>query len=161
MDATEAELEHFRQQWRAEVQAKTQPSSSAGPSSSASSSQPSKGKAPLPHRPSHARRKDRESEHRDGTEHAEKPEDASEPAPYQYPDLGEKRAGRRLDESSPPAAALSSEPTSALEHYEQAVEKESQGSLGDSLSLYRKAFKVWRRPSTTPLARPLLMPSAR
>jgi F-box protein 9 len=34
------------------------------------------------------------------------------------------------------------EPRSALEHYEKAVERESQGSLGDSLNLYRKAFKV-------------------
>ena len=31
---------------------------------------------------------------------------------------------------------------SALEHYERAVEKESLGSLGESVDLYRKAFKV-------------------
>lgn len=36
----------------------------------------------------------------------------------------------------------SREPRSALEHYEKAVERESQGSLGDSLNLYRKAFRV-------------------
>lgn len=36
----------------------------------------------------------------------------------------------------------SREPRSALEHYEKAVEMESQGSLGDSLNLYRKAFRV-------------------
>lgn len=34
------------------------------------------------------------------------------------------------------------EPVTALDHYERAVEKESQGSLGDSLMLYRKAFRV-------------------
>ena len=34
------------------------------------------------------------------------------------------------------------EPSSALEHYEQAVERESQGNLGDSLKHYRKAFRV-------------------
>ena len=34
------------------------------------------------------------------------------------------------------------EPESALEHYEKAVERETQGQLGDSLDLYRKAFKV-------------------
>lgn len=33
-------------------------------------------------------------------------------------------------------------PTSALEHYERAVEEETQGSLGESLKYYRKAFKV-------------------
>lgn len=35
-----------------------------------------------------------------------------------------------------------SQPSSALEHYETAVEKESHGQLGDSLNHYRKAFKV-------------------
>jgi F-box protein 9 len=34
------------------------------------------------------------------------------------------------------------EPSSALELFEQAVKKEAQGNLGDSLSLYRKAYKV-------------------
>lgn len=38
------------------------------------------------------------------------------------------------------------EPQSALEHYEKAVEKEGQGSLGDSLDLYRKAFRVCSVP---------------
>ncbi|KAI9770948.1 MAG: hypothetical protein M1840_002652 [Geoglossum simile] len=33
-------------------------------------------------------------------------------------------------------------PLSALEHYEKAVEKESQGNLGDSLDLYRKAYRM-------------------
>ncbi|QSZ37445.1 hypothetical protein DSL72_008541 [Monilinia vaccinii-corymbosi] len=36
----------------------------------------------------------------------------------------------------------SSKPQSALEHYEKAVEKEVQGNLGDSLDLYRKAFRL-------------------
>ena len=34
------------------------------------------------------------------------------------------------------------EPRSALEHFEKAVEKEAEGSLGDSLDLYRKAYRV-------------------
>lgn len=34
------------------------------------------------------------------------------------------------------------EPKSALEHFEQAARKEAQGNLGDSLDLYRKAYKV-------------------
>lgn len=34
------------------------------------------------------------------------------------------------------------DPKSALEHFEKAVLKEAQGSLGDSLSLYRKAYRV-------------------
>lgn len=34
------------------------------------------------------------------------------------------------------------EPKTALDHYEKAVERETAGSLGDSVSLYRKAFRV-------------------
>ena len=34
------------------------------------------------------------------------------------------------------------EPTSALEHYERAVERETEGNLGDSLGHYRKAYRV-------------------
>jgi F-box protein 9 len=34
------------------------------------------------------------------------------------------------------------EPRSALEHFETAVEKEAEGNLGDSLSHYRKAYRV-------------------
>jgi len=70
-------------------------------------------------------------------------EELDEVTPHVYQNLGEKQHGRRLDESSAPSASSSSEPRSALEHYEKAVERESQGSLGDSLNLYRKAFKVW------------------
>ena len=35
-----------------------------------------------------------------------------------------------------------SEPVTALDHYERAVEREVAGSLGDSVSLYRRAFRV-------------------
>ncbi|EMC99945.1 hypothetical protein BAUCODRAFT_30368 [Baudoinia panamericana UAMH 10762] len=34
------------------------------------------------------------------------------------------------------------EPSTALEHYERAVEKETTGQLGDSIKHYRKAFKL-------------------
>lgn len=34
------------------------------------------------------------------------------------------------------------EPRSALEHFEKAVEKEAEGSLGDSLAHYRQAYRV-------------------
>ncbi|KAF3480369.1 uncharacterized protein GIQ15_05716 [Arthroderma uncinatum] len=33
-------------------------------------------------------------------------------------------------------------PQSALEHFEKAIEKEDQGRLGDSLNLYRKAYRL-------------------
>jgi F-box protein 9 len=49
---------------------------------------------------------------------------------------------RHPDDDDFSAKASTREPKSALEHYERAVEKESQGSLGDSLSHYRKAYKL-------------------
>lgn len=131
---TEAELESFRRQWREEVskRARGQAPANTKPSASSSSNpQASRSHAPAASVPSHAR-------HR-SVEHAD------EVTPHVYHDLGEKQHGRRLDETSDQTAAVlaaNREPTSALEHYERAVEKESAGSLGDSLKHYRKAFKV-------------------
>lgn len=67
--------------------------------------------------------------------------------------------GRSFDEPAPPlivsseartlgssidAAAKPNETNlvSALDHYEKAMEKEAEGNMGDSLQLYRKAYKV-------------------
>lgn len=135
MNSTEAELESFRQKWREEVNAKQK--GKAGPSqsnqASPSKTQASNSNAPeAPTHPTHHRR--------DGSL-----EEVDEVEPHFYHDLGEKQHGRRLDETATSHASSSQEPKSALEHYERAVEKESQGSLGDSLNLYRKAFKVLYR----------------
>ncbi|KAH7094964.1 hypothetical protein FB567DRAFT_485309 [Paraphoma chrysanthemicola] len=133
---TEAELESFRQKWREEV-ARSR-GQTAGPSAvpakpGASSSKPhvAKSNAPGAAAPSHVRQRSVE-------EH-------DEVSPHVYHGLGEKKHGRRLDETSAETAAAlaaNGEPSSALEHYEKAVEKESEGRLGDSLALYRKAFKL-------------------
>jgi F-box protein 9 len=134
---TEAELESFRQKWREEVTARTKGKApavsvtSANTGSTSSKPRPNRSNAPDAATSSHARQRSLE--------------DADDVAPHVYHDLGEKQHGRRLDETSAETAAAlaaNSEPTSALEHYEQAVEKETEGRLGDSLNLYRKAFKV-------------------
>ncbi|KAH8727045.1 hypothetical protein GQ44DRAFT_704448 [Phaeosphaeriaceae sp. PMI808] len=136
-DTTESELESFRQKWREEVTAKTKGKATVAltsptkTTSSSSKSRPPRSNAPDAASSSHTRQ--RSLEHVD------------EVAPHVYHDLGEKQHGRRLDETSTEtAAALTSgrEPTTALEHYEKAVEKESEGRLGDSLGLYRQAFKL-------------------
>jgi F-box protein 9 len=133
---TEAELESFRQKWREEVTARTKgkaPAASvtANTGTPSSKPRPNRSNAPDAATSSHARQRSLE--------------DVDDVAPHVYHDLGDKQHGRRLDETSAETAAAlaaNSEPTSALEHYEKAVEKESEGRLGDSLSLYRKAFKV-------------------
>jgi F-box protein 9 len=134
---TEAELESFRQKWREEVTARTKgkaPVASATPANTGAASskpRPNRSNAPDTATSSHARHRSLE--------------DVDDVNPHVHHDLGEKQHGRRLDETSAEtAAALATnrEPKSALEHYEKAVEKEAEGRLGDSLSLYRKAFKV-------------------
>lgn len=126
----EAELESFRQKWREEVTARTK---GKAPKTDVLSSKPrpTKSNAPDVASSSHARQRSIE--------------EVDEVTPHVYQDLGERKHGRRLDEASAETAAAhaaNQEPKSALEHYEKAVEKESEGRLGDSLSLYRKAFKV-------------------
>jgi F-box protein 9 len=134
---TEAELESFRQKWREEVTARTKgkaPAASAAPANTGAASskpRPTRSNAPDISTSTHTRQRS--------------VEEVDDVNPHVYQDLGEKQHGRRLDETSAEtAAALATdrEPNSALEHYEKAVEKESEGRLGDSLNLYRKAFKV-------------------
>ncbi|KAH7378681.1 hypothetical protein BKA66DRAFT_420956 [Pyrenochaeta sp. MPI-SDFR-AT-0127] len=133
---TEAELESFRQKWREEVTAKSKGKASAAPApakAAASSSKAHATKSNAPDAVPHAHARRRSVEHVD------------EVVPHIYHDLGDKQHGRRLDETSAQAtAALAATraPSSALEHYEKAVEKEGQGSLGDSVNLYRKAFRL-------------------
>ena len=128
MEESNPELESFRQKWKEEVSAKSKVdskhASNAGPSRSS-------------RRPQAAPRlatdkavklggdvdEDLESRTSHGLDGASRdPSDG-------YEEGSSSKTGSR-------------EPRSALEHYEKAVERESQGSLGDSLSLYRKAFKV-------------------
>lgn len=137
--STEAELESFRQRWREEVSARAKgkapaapvaPARTAGPSASKPHAPP-RGTAPNAASHSHARQRS--------------VEETDEATPYLHQDLGEKQHGRRLDETSAQTAAIASaskEPKTALDHYEKAVERETQGNLGDSVRLYRKAFKV-------------------
>ncbi|KAF1839652.1 hypothetical protein BDW02DRAFT_513981 [Decorospora gaudefroyi] len=131
----EAELESFRQKWREEVTARSKGRAPAAPakSAAASSSKPHATRNHAPDVAPHTHARQRSIEHVDQV------------SPYAYHDLGKKQHGRRLDETSAETAAAraaSREPSSALDHYEKAVEKESQGSLGDSVDLYRKAFKL-------------------
>lgn len=131
------ELESFREQWRAEVRAR-HPSASATDTpqrqqaSTSSQAEPPRPNAPRPTRPAHF--------------------SAAKPRAADTGDEDSVQQARVFDEAEPlSATALTdeeakTEPVTALEHYERAVEKETQGSLGDSLSLYRKAFRVRHRP---------------
>ncbi len=130
----ETELESFRQQWCNEVSARNQgiriTAGGANPQPSASGpGRPVRKPAPAPPpilEPQHTRAAP------DGYE------------PYMFEDLEDKEGNLKLgnQEVRHVIRDSKSQPQSALELYEKAVERENQGSLGDSVSLYRKAFKV-------------------
>jgi F-box protein 9 len=133
MNEAEAELESFRQQWREEVSArsKSKVTSSTAPrkAAGASSTRPQAPKSTLPNIPT-----DKPQERIEELDEVEHPT---------CHNVGGKESGRKLGDPGSSSAQPNEEPRSALEHYEQAVEKESQGRLGDSVNLYRKAFKVY------------------
>src|SRR4051794_38520334 len=114
------ELESFREQWRAEVSARAK-GERGNKEPQSSTAGPSKSNRRPPAAP------------RIPTEKESKPSEDLEVEPQSYHDLGTSSGGVEHGESS------KKEPHSALEHYEKAVERETQGSLGDSLDLYRKA----------------------
>jgi F-box protein 9 len=114
------------------VSARHQPSSSSSSSSSSSTTAPLPTAKPKPNpkpSPLPSRRLSNPSTE-DGARDEFVPEAPSLPIAH--------RRMSHSDSSSRETAA----PKSALEHYERAAQKESEGNLGESLNLYRKAFRV-------------------
>ncbi|RDW73271.1 F-box protein pof7 [Coleophoma cylindrospora] len=130
MDDSNSELESFRRQWRAEVTAKAKDDRKTQPKSTASASKAAR-------RPVLATRYTADKT----TIPADDQED-DEPH-VEGPPL--RRLDAHSSNESESSKNGSTEPRSALEHYEKAVEKETEGSLGDSLNLYRKAFRMDHR----------------
>ena len=125
MPDAESELARFREQWRAEV----------------ARSKKEDGNSKAETAQNQLRRRKEEVQQTSGRR--KDVVDYSEDfAPRTYHDLAEPEEQLRLGKEGKRADRPSHEPTSALEHYERAVERETQGNLGDSLNLYRKAFKV-------------------
>ena len=125
----EAELERFREQWRAEVARSKRPDGTAESDGKLQRRQDQGLRQPTAG-PSTARRKDL-------IDYSEEVE------PRAYHDLPDKEELLKLGvEGQNSDRNPYKEPVSALEHYERAVEKETQGQLGDSVKHYRRAFKV-------------------
>ena len=126
------ELESFRQQWRAEVSAKSKPGdSSAHPQKSAQPpSKPSVRRPSIvpkaPPRPSAGAESDNEPSDEDG-------ELASTVAPTPLPSFGISTARSAVEKDVEKFSGTApKEPESALEHYEKAAEREAQGNLAVS-----------------------------
>lgn len=128
----EAELEQFRKQWKAEV-------SSRARSKPAAAGQLERGTEASSSKQSASRTGGPASSHSRGPRDAHDGHD--EVAPLSYHDLEERETGRKVGDDNYGRSSRQ-EPQTALEHYEKAVEKEGQGNLGDSVSLYRKAFRL-------------------
>lgn len=125
-----SELEAFRERWLSEVRSKrpTAPQAAAGPShtratsaSAAPTSPPAPRAHPAPAGP------------------AKEAQDDDQIQPPAFDEILEMAAEKKgMDAEVEEAGA----PVSALDHFEAAVVREAQGKLGDSLDLYRRAFRV-------------------
>ncbi|CAG7925371.1 unnamed protein product [Penicillium olsonii] len=143
-----AELESFRRQWREEVTRRSKPKTGTPP-------------APTPTAPPLSRLPPtrHEAAHRNEVEEEGPPLASFDPDELAQ-QVGELSVQPAEEDFSRREAV---EPTSALEHFERAVEKEAEGNLGDSLTHYRKAYRldsavdksyrnkhyshVWKRPN--------------
>lgn len=137
MEDTNPELERFRNQWREEVTARARGAAQSG------DGRPSRPSGPVKIPSKQAISPPPSSVAKITNVHGEEDEEGIDPKTYN--NLENKDDSRRLgdgQEERRSSRSDSTKPRSALEHYEKAVERESQGNLGDSLSLYRKAYRV-------------------
>ena len=134
MDGAEKELESFRERWREEVSQRIKNKSELLGEDTGAAPAPGQSR---PRRPSHGYPPI--SSHQPRAEPVDVEGDFE---PRTYHDLENKEDSFRLGVHDLRGDTSSTEPITALEHYEKAVERESAGSLGDSVSLYRRAFKV-------------------
>ncbi|RYP69812.1 hypothetical protein DL769_005164 [Monosporascus sp. CRB-8-3] len=141
-DQIQSELENFRKEWQAEVSARARnrsapqprPSNQAVPSSSSSSSNRPPRRNEQPHKKPASRTHNQPDDGDDRYVQARS---------FDEPELSRAGDGRRLDDGeSKGLKGKDKEPQSAIDFYEAAVEKETSGKLGDSLQLYRKAFRM-------------------
>ncbi|KAI9889722.1 MAG: hypothetical protein M1814_005021 [Vezdaea aestivalis] len=120
----DSELESFRQQWREEVSAKHKGKGIAteiANSQAASSSKPTR-RTSIPIRP---------EQHGEDSLGKSAGKESNGDGEHQRPRIGPTEL-----------SSVQAAPASALDHYEKAVERENEGSLGDSVNHYRKAFRM-------------------
>lgn len=138
------ELERFREQWKEEVTAR-----SKGPPTS-KNDQPTLPYGPLrskngPGEASTVKRPPQYTRIEETKLDNDEDETLNDDESKDYNGLADQDEARRPGvegDGVHPSNAVSKTPSSALEHYEKAVEREDQGSLGDSVSLYRKAYRL-------------------
>jgi len=140
----DVELEKFRKQWKEEVTARSIGGVSSHDNQSITAPGPAKGTISTT-RPSSARKPPQYSRSEDLRAAKDDHEAFGGAETQGYHDLEDRDESRRLGtegEGIHPSIATAKKPSTALDHYEKAVEREEQGNLGDSVSLYRKAYKL-------------------
>lgn len=134
----QSELDSFRAQWRAEVSARSRKAPSgpqhhqqahAGPSKGA----PSSTVPPRNFEVSHSTTASKSGVQQDHEED------------YVKTQVFDDEPGKGKTPQTQAGTGDEKEPETALEYYEKAVDKETTGKLGDSLRLYRKAYRLDNR----------------
>ena len=136
--ADESELSRFREQWKEEVTARTQGRGRTLSTSASSSTRP---------RLTHAHRvlpgKDDDTAATPPAPHARRASHSTatalDPETEHEVLLGDSV---RHPRARRPSVIVTTPTTTALEHFETAVQKEHEGNLGDSVRHYRKAFRL-------------------
>ena len=138
-----AELESFRRQWREEVASRARHAHGAQPRKPAVLSEPRVERFPPTRHEASERNDNEEEEEEEEEDSGEQEEERGSEQPGQ-PEIVSRAAQLTLaeEEDTFNQREPQKEPNSALEHFERAVEKEAEGSLGDSLQHYRKAYRV-------------------
>ncbi|GAM83234.1 hypothetical protein ANO11243_012200 [Dothideomycetidae sp. 11243] len=129
----EQELENFRRQWKEEVSARSTRPGQHNPGESATWQQACSRQSTTSIHPRTAPQ----------TTPSQAPLDPVEGHTcHDLPDEEENLKLGAIDRGLSRRDLLNAEPQTALEHYEKAVENETAGKLGESLRLYRRAFKL-------------------
>lgn len=136
-EETNAELETFRKRWQEEVSARTKTSFSTKTFAKAADPPDSGAKTGIsyPARVIPPQSNWRKHDDRVTGQHAHDLEEKEATQPS-----GVNVEGTHIDTQA------HGKGSSALEYYERAVETESQGRLGESLKLYRQAYRVGHFP---------------
>ncbi|RWA11443.1 hypothetical protein EKO27_g3663 [Xylaria grammica] len=152
-DQIQSELESFRRQWREEVSSRAKNPVAVPTSSTSAAATSQQQSRPTAHRGGPSSASNRPPRRQEPPSHTKKPTSISKvsqldddeeyyvPAPVfegDSPPTAKAKAGHALDGDG----QTSKEPKTALDFYEHAAERESTGKLGDSLQLYRKAFRM-------------------
>lgn len=128
----DAELERFRQQWQEEVIRRRDAPPRPAPKA----------------RPQHARTASKDASlasHLGGPSRAQDHDNDGHYGTYDFDDMEAHEESRKVGTSGTgvhPESIPNRHPISALDHYEMAVVRETEGKLGESLDLYRKAFRL-------------------